>query len=264
MKLMIATPMYGEMCGRAYVNSLMQVAAELHQRGITASLQSVGNDSLVPRARNKQAHAFMRGDYTHLLFWDADLAVVEPADLLNMLHFGQQKEYGVIGAPYAKKGVNWKAVAAAAREAEAGVSLEVLAEKLRYAGSEYVATVDKVAVLDRVQPVEAVDVGTGLMLIKREVFEQVQQGFPELWYTPMPGDGADGAEQMFAYFESRIAYVKEDGKLMLRYLSEDYLFCERVRSVGELVWVAPWIRTRHVGSYSYPGDMLREYRKGGR
>ena len=40
-----------------------------------------------------------------------------------------------------------------------------------------------------------------------------------------------------------------------RYLSEDYMFCQWSRDAGIKVWMAPWLRLTHLGSFSFGGSL---------
>jgi hypothetical protein len=40
-----------------------------------------------------------------------------------------------------------------------------------------------------------------------------------------------------------------------RYLSEDYMFCQWARNAGIKVWMAPWMRLQHMGSYFFGGSL---------
>ena len=41
-----------------------------------------------------------------------------------------------------------------------------------------------------------------------------------------------------------------------RYLSEDYMFCQWVRKIGLKVWMCPWMKLQHTGSYVFGGSLL--------
>ena len=41
-----------------------------------------------------------------------------------------------------------------------------------------------------------------------------------------------------------------------RYLSEDYMFCQWVRNIGMKVWLCPWMKLQHVGSYVFGGSLV--------
>jgi hypothetical protein len=53
-----------------------------------------------------------------------------------------------------------------------------------------------------------------------------------------------------AYFDCMIDKGKSE-----RYLSEDYAFCQRWRNCGGTIWLCPWIRTKHIGTYAFTGDL---------
>jgi hypothetical protein len=40
-----------------------------------------------------------------------------------------------------------------------------------------------------------------------------------------------------------------------RYLSEDYMFCYYAQKVGLKVWLNPWMKLQHVGSYVFGGSL---------
>jgi hypothetical protein len=40
-----------------------------------------------------------------------------------------------------------------------------------------------------------------------------------------------------------------------RYLSEDYMFCQYARAIGIHVWLCPWIKLQHIGSYIFAGSL---------
>jgi len=38
-------------------------------------------------------------------------------------------------------------------------------------------------------------------------------------------------------------------------LSEDYMFCQLWRKLGGQIWLCPWMKTDHIGTYHFKGDM---------
>jgi hypothetical protein len=40
-----------------------------------------------------------------------------------------------------------------------------------------------------------------------------------------------------------------------RYLSEDYMFCQYVRKAGGHIWMLPWVRLKHAGTYIFGGSL---------
>ena len=102
------------------------------------------------------------------------------------------------------------------------------------------------------EPVEVLEIGTGFMLIKREVFGRFKDAYPELRYRPDHVGQAnfDGTRYIHAYFDTVIDHGRSD-----RYLSEDYMFCQWWRNMGGQIWLCPWMRTHHIGTYAFTGDM---------
>ena len=40
-----------------------------------------------------------------------------------------------------------------------------------------------------------------------------------------------------------------------RYLSEDYMFCQWGRKAGVKIWMCPWMKLSHMGSYIFTGSL---------
>ena len=47
-----------------------------------------------------------------------------------------------------------------------------------------------------------------------------------------------------------------ESKSSKRYLSEDYKFCYDAAKAGLKVWLCPWMRTQHAGTYVFGGSLL--------
>lgn len=55
--------------------------------------------------------------------------------------------------------------------------------------------------------------------------------------------------------EVRLAEADIKGITGNRYLSEDYMFCQYARKIGLKVWMCPWMRLSHFGSYMFSGSL---------
>jgi hypothetical protein len=108
------------------------------------------------------------------------------------------------------------------------------------------------------EPTEVLEIGTGYMLIKREVFEKMQEKLPSIKYKPdhIGQESFDGSRYIHAYFDTVID-TKDSitGGGTDRYLSEDYMFCQMWRKIGGKVYLCPWMKTKHIGSYAFTGDL---------
>ena len=78
--------------------------------------------------------------------------------------------------------------------------------------------------------------GTGFMLIKREVFEKIEEATPHLAHEEIDGP-------THAFFDTSI----EEGV----YLSEDYFFCKRWSEIGGDIWMDPTVKLKHHGTCAY-------------
>ena len=241
-KLFIATPMYGGKNDGLYMKSALDLQAFLLHHGIENRFSFLFNESLIPRARNYLVDEFLRSGYTHLLFIDSDIEF-DPNDILALLILDKD----IIGAPYPKKSINWSAIKAAIIK-DPNIPVSEL-EKLV---GEYVFNpIPGTKEFKVTEPLEVMEIGTGYMMVKREVFLKFREEYPHLKYKPdhVGQPNFDGSRYIHAYFDTVI-----DPKTH-RYLSEDYMFCQYWREIGGQVWLCPWMKTGHQGNYKFTGDM---------
>jgi hypothetical protein len=248
-KVFIATPMYGGMAHGLYIKSCLDLQATLSKYGIETKFSFLFNESLITRARNYLVDEFLRTDYTHLLFIDSDIHY-NPQDVLALLALDKD----VVGGPYPKKSINWKNVADTARRHP---NLEP--KELEKLVGEYVFNVVKGTKQFTVtEPLEVLEIGTGYMMVKREVFEKMEKEYPMIRYKPDHVGQAnfDGSRYIHAYFDTVID-TKDSitGGGSDRYLSEDYMFCQMWRKMGGQIYLCPWMKTQHIGTYAFTGNM---------
>lgn len=243
-KIFIATPMYGGQCCGMYMKSCLDLQTIFQQYGIPSRFSFIFNESLITRARNYLVDEFLRTDFTHLLFIDADIHF-NPQDIIAMLALDKD----VIGAPYPKKAINWGNVALAAR-----THPELDPKELENVVGDYVFNVVKGTEKFQVsEPLEVMEIGTGYFLVKREVFPKFAEAYPQLRYKPdhVGQKNFDGSRYIHAYFDTVIDPQSE------RYLSEDYMFCQWYRAIGGHIWLCPWVQTQHVGTFAFTGNMAK-------
>jgi len=222
MKVLLATPAYGGQVTEAYLQSILALVHASYARGIQIDVMTLTNESLITRARNEIVATFMGGDWTDLLWVDADISF-SPEHVWRLL----DAPHDVCATPYAMKGLDWDSAALAqdAATARAAAIMSV------------VNFIPGVQVQDGFAPV--LDAGTGFMRIKRSVLEKLIAAHPEVEYR----SEKDGKTR-WAIFDCII----HDG----RYLSEDYTFCRRWQALGGQVWVdvaSP--NLGHQGSYTF-------------
>lgn len=248
-KLFVATPMYGGMSHGLYVKSCLDLQTVMSKYGVETKFSFLFNESLITRARNYLVDEFLRSEFTHLLFIDSDIHF-SPQDVLALLAL----EKDVIGGPYPKKSINWHNVTHAARNHP---TLEP--KELENLVGEYVFNVVKGTQTFQVtDPLEVMEIGTGFMMVRREVFDKVREAYPMIHYKPDHVGQAnfDGTRYIHAYFDTVID-TKDSitGGGSDRYLSEDYMFCQMWRKIGGQIFLCPWMKTQHIGTYAFTGNM---------
>jgi hypothetical protein len=248
-KLFVATPMYGGSAHGMYVKSCLDLQAVCSQYGIEVRFSFIFNESLITRARNYLVDEFLRAEgFTHLLFIDADIHF-DPRDVVALLALDKE----VVGGPYPKKSIKWSAVKDAVKK-----NPDIEAKDMEKVAGDFVFNpapgTEKFSVAE---PIEVLEIGTGFMLVKREVFDKFKEAYPQLRYKPDHVGQAnfDGSRYIHAYFDTVIDSKENGGFGSDRYLSEDYMFCQWWRRIGGQVWLCPWMRTHHIGTYAFTGDM---------
>lgn len=251
-KFFVATPAYGESVSVYFARSLAQLLSMATAYGIQLSFSTIGNESLVTRARNEMVGEFLASDATHLMFIDADISF-DPADVFRLA----LPIRDLVAAAYPTKGLAW----------ERAVDLKT-PEEVSQATINYVINLDpeltkktkENGVLD-VQLhdglLEVMDAGTGFMLIYRGVFDKLIEEYGEeiMYFTDTTTVNNNGTleksyVQRHAFFDTSIEVSTN------RYLSEDYTFCRRWQSIGGQVWIDPKVVLNHHGTFTYRGYPL--------
>lgn len=236
MKLFIATPMYGGIAKNQYTISMQNLIVKLSQRGHIINTTTVGNESLITRARNTLAHRFLKTDFDALLFIDADHGW-DADDVVRMVESGKD----LIGAIYPMKGINWENVRAAALAGKQNLE--------EYSGHFALNLLPESQAFNSNEPFKVKDIGTGMMFISREVFTKLEPICKKYRNNNVGNTGIDFGEMVTEYFTT---FIDENSVL----LSEDYAFCRLWQSVGGEVWSAPWVRITHSGDYNFAGRFV--------
>lgn len=233
MHLHIATPMYGGNCKGVYLDGVMALTFELARQGYQVSFSKIYNESLITRARNNLVYEFEKSGADALLFIDADEGF-NHMDVIKMIESGKD----VIGAIYPMKNINWENVRRAAVEGK-----DNLAD---YSGFFAMNMLPGENTFRLSEPVPVTEVGTGMLFIKKEVFEIMKPHCNNYMLNTSTG-AFDPNQIVTEYFKTDIT---DDGIL----LSEDYWFCRKYRELGGEVFAAPWVQIVHAGEYIFNGS----------
>ncbi len=234
----IATPCFGGMVTQGYMQSVLRLMQFAGEAGLDLSLGMLGNDAMITRCRNSLVGQFMElGTATHLLFIDSDITF-EPQQVRRML----DADLDLVGGMYPLKVLHWDVRAAARMR---------LGEAAETAAMLYVGVLCEGEALERRGDfASAVYVGTGFMMVKRTAIEKMIAGYPRTRYrtTHAYPLKTGPVTERYALFDGSI--LEETGE----YLSEDYTFCHRWRSLGGRVWLDTGGKLTHCGPYEFQGN----------
>ena len=209
-KLLIGTPAYNSLVHTDYLHSVMSYT---RLKDIRFSVLTLGNESLITRARNKIFSIFVAYDFDYLLFLDAD--IMFPANgLVKLLNHNKH----LIGAPVRLKDPN----------------------RVVY---NYGEVLD-----DSQKPLLKVDrIGCAVMLISKQlaldVVKECQESGEYYYHNPDYTRG-EQISRIKIYNAFRVGV--SDGE----YLSEDFYFCKLARQLGYDIYVDTSCKTIHNGVVS--------------
>lgn len=229
----IATPMYGGMCTGVYMKSILQLVKQLSDAGHQANFIDIANESLITRARNILTETFLRSNSDYLLFIDADEGFA-PEGILKMI--GEKVD--LIGAAVPMKGINWTRVRQAAKEDKPDL------EKFTAIYNVNMSQEQKSKLKEKPNEIVEVDyIGTGLMLISRKVFETIKKNIKQYRCDQDKVGSIVFGDPIYDFWQ---AIIDDDSE---RLLSEDYQFCKLWRQNGGKIYLAPYVKVQHVGTY---------------
>ncbi len=251
-KIFIGTPCYGGMITADYFKSCLQLTALAAIKKIELQFGTIGNESLITRARNTLVQLFMDGDYTHLLFIDADIAF-NPESVFRMLELNEDVVCGI----YPRKTINWTKVIKKIKDNPKIEENELMATSLEYnlnfADPNHIETKNGF--------VQVMDGATGFMLIKRSVFQKMADNYPKLKFTPDQHIGSSHDKEFNYHKTSDWNYAFFDTMIDNdRYLSEDYAFCRLWQNIGGKIYADISSGLTHYGNYSFKGNVSTQFK----
>jgi hypothetical protein len=243
--ILVATPCYGGQVTSLYTLSLLGLQRACAEIGVGLSFRLIAGDSLITRARNLAVQQFLAmPEATHLLFIDADIGF-SPEQALALL--AADKE--VCGAIYPLKRIDWERIRTHAKAGIENIAASTLNYVVDFKEGEPSPPKDE---FFRVKYL-----GTGFMLIRREVLVRMAERYPETKFKKIHlGLNVDAAqEEAHALFDCMID--PETGE----YLSEDYTFCKRWTAMGGEIWAYANSRLAHIGTHVFEGDLAAAFKE---
>ena len=177
MSVLFCTPCYGGMVTAQYFKSCMNAKEQFHIGGLRHDWLIGWNESLVTRARNEMTATFLKTDWSHMMWIDADIEF-EPEGISKLWNRDHDIGVGVYSMKRADKPLSaWR-------------------------GGKLVRLEDCPN-----EPFEVDYAGTGFMMIRRNVIETLAatsesyEGpngrVPALYMTPVHNDGFESEDYHF-------------------------------------------------------------------
>jgi hypothetical protein len=248
-KIFIATPMYGGICGGQYCKSTADLSAMAAQYGMDVRFFYLFNESLITRARNYLVDEFLRSDCTHLMFIDSDIGF-DANDVIALSVIAKENtDKDIVCGPYPKKCIAWEKIK---RAVDKGFADKDPSNLEKYVGDYVFNPKEGSGSIALDEPVEVLEGGTGFMMIRRDSLEKFASSFPQYYYKPdhVRTEHFDGSREILMAFQAEVDPVSK------RYLSEDYWFCQKAQEIGLKVWLCPWMKLQHTGSYVFGGSLM--------
>jgi len=245
-KIIIGTPCFGGMIHNGYFQSMIELAANFTKLNIPYEVITIGNESLIQRARNGIVARFMSDPTTtHLMFIDADITF-SWIHIIKLLISDKE----LCGGCYPKKCFNWDKIKHYCLKTPTISEDELMAKSLDYVFNPIYHKEGKNIIIKLNNGMAQVkDIGTGFMLINKSVITKMMDKYPETKFmNNVGGYGKNNVNDYFyALFDCCIDPVSKV------YLSEDYLFCKRWIEIGGELWLDLGTNLNHTGIIDYKG-----------
>ena len=244
MKIFIAMPCYQGNCNVTCMEAVMGTLLLCQAQGIRFKYFTLTSESLIPRARNVCASAFLKSDCTHMLFVDADI-IFDPRDVINML----KNDDNIIAGAYLKKRINYERMKEEMKEEDMRLE-EVIEKSGTYATNPQP---EEVRMKEGTTKGRVEQAPTGFMMIKREVLlRMIESGGVEIYENDIWSyeKYADETNKMYNFFPS--------GVIGSQLVSEDYGFCKIANECGIEILIDMSIKLIHIGQFYYYGDPMKK------
>jgi predicted lactoylglutathione lyase len=247
-KLFLGMPMYGGILTENTMHGLLQLQQWSMARGVGMRLQSMGNESLITRARNTIVSMMMdQTDYvaTHLLFIDADIGFTAQ-NIERLLCADKDVACGI----YPRKHIHFDKIKQALKENpnadEDELEVKSLGYNLNFDDPTNVKMENGFARVN--------EAATGMMLVKREVFRTMMKKFPERKYQSdqIINGNSFQSDNCYDLFPAGTYETKPGVK---RYLSEDYYFSRLWQECGGEIWADVAMPLTHFGNRAFKGHV---------
>ena len=212
--LLIATPAYGCQLHTDYFSSMVALLRGAMKSNINVDFLHIGNQSLVPKARNSLISYFYQNkQYTHIVFIDADMGI--PNDCIPKL---LKHKVDVIGVPVPLKGYN--------------------------SDGSPVLNIGKILNITKDGLVETTHVGNAVLMFSRKAVNALIKESKQYEDNPEYSRGQTLGNKAWDVF---YVGVMEDGV----YRPEDYSTCYKLKKLGFKIYLDMTIPVKHNGMHGF-------------
>ncbi len=246
-RIFLGMPMYGGMLTEATLHGLLELQSWTQANKIGMRIQTMGNESLITRARNTIVSMMMdQQDFvaTHLLFIDADIGFTWK-NIERLLCADKDIVCGI----YPRKHIYFDKIKETLKQNPNAQEDELEAKALGY----NVNFDDPLNLKGENGFFPVNEAATGMMLVKREVFRTMFKKFPERKYESdqIVNGGYYKSDNCYDLF----AVGPYKTKNQIRYLSEDYYFSRLWQECGGQIWADLAMPLTHFGNRAYKGHV---------
>jgi len=156
--------------------------------------------------------------------------------------------YDIAGGVYPRENIDWDGVPKLIEKSLDNLEQRVLGYNLNFSDPGNI-TVEKGFT-------EVMDIATGFMCIKKEVFYKMIKAYPNLKYTSdqIINGKKYGSNNCYALFD---CIIDEKSN---RYLSEDYSFCRLWQKIGGKIHADLQSPLTHYGTYPFAGHVWTKFK----
>jgi len=247
--VMVATPCYGGQLTEGYLHGILDSMNKAQRKGIQLHLNTMGNESLITRARNTLVTQFLDAEakdperFTHLLFIDSDIGF-RGENVIRLI----ESDYDVCAGIYPRKSIDWDSIPKfIEKTGKEHLEAKALGYNLNFANPNNLSLKNGF--------IEVLDAATGFMCIKKEVFFKMRDAYANLKYTSdqIINGQRFKSDNTYAFFD---CIIDEKSN---RYLSEDYSFCRLWQKIGGKIFADVISPLTHYGTYPFKGNVWTKF-----
>jgi|TARA_R100001591_G_scaffold55881_2_gene65683 hypothetical protein len=241
--IMICTPVHSDVSIH-YMKACLDLQKECILNKIKITFQLM-KSSLVTQGRNLCASAFMNSDAEYMLFIDSDVEFTTRSVMRLM-----KSPHDVSLIPYP---IKQKTDAKFRKDFETRPD-----DDINTMGHLFPIEIPNTKDIRPVDGyIEVIKGPTGMMMIKKSVFEKLKEHYKELVIkqkTLMNGELID-RPNYYNFFDTYWSPSKKT------YMGEDFYFCQLWRAIGGKIFALCDEEISHIGEYKYTGKVKDEFYK---